>query len=258
MTRLAWFRLATGYWLLATGFWLHAQILTLPSSSLQHRLISVTHHGRTRVRGSTLKRILIALPALALVATACGGSESIVGVASLDDSTTTTAPSDVAVGDEAVEVEEAALAFAECLRQEGLDVPDPEFDGEGGLNFSFGQEFRRGAAEDGAGAGPSEEFQAALEVCRELLEGLGQRFERPDITEIEDDLLAFAECMRENGVDMADPDLSGGAGGPGGAIFFDFDVSDPAVEAALEICQSELAFGRPGGPGGRNNNGGDN
>lgn len=199
----------------------------------------------------------MALPALALVAVACGGSGSSIGVASLDDSTTTTVPADAGDGDGDVDIEEAALAFAECLRDEGLDVPDPEFDGEGGLNFSFGQEFRRGAGEDGAGAGPSEEFQAALEVCGELLEGVGQRFERPDITEIEDDLLAFAECMRDNGVDMADPDLSGGAGGPAGAIFFDFDVSDPAVEAALEACQSELAFGRPGGPGGRSNDGGD-
>ncbi|MCH7586379.1 MAG: hypothetical protein IH941_14705 [Acidobacteria bacterium] len=204
-----------------------------------------------------MNRILIALPALALVAVACGGAESAVGVASLDDSTTTTVPAEAADGDGAVGVEEAALAFTECLREEGLDVEDPDFDGEGGLNFSFGEEFRGGPGEGGAGGGPSEEFQAALEVCRELLEGLGQRFERPDITEIEDNLLAFAECMRDNGVDMADPDLSGGgAGGPGGAFFFDFDVNDPAVETALEFCQSELAFGRPGGPGGRNNDGG--
>lgn len=203
-----------------------------------------------------MKRILIALPALALVAVACGGAESAVGVASLDDSTITTVSAEAADGDGAVDVEEAALAFAECLREEGLDVEDPEFDGDGGLNFSLGQEFRRGAGEGGAGAGPSEEFQAALEVCGELLEGIRQQFERPDLTEIEDDLLAFAECMRDNGVDMADPDLSGG-GRPGGGLLFQLDVSDPAVEAALEICQSELAFGRPGGAGGRNNGGGD-
>jgi len=199
----------------------------------------------------------MALPALTLVAVACGGSESSIGVASLDDSTATTVPVEAEDGDGDVDIEEAALAFTECLREQGLDVEDPDFDGEGGLNFSFGEGVRSGPGEDGAGAGPSEEFQAALEVCGELLEGLGQRFERPDISEIEDNLLAFAECMRDNGVDVADPDLSGGAGGPAGAFFFDFDVNDPAVEAALEVCQSELAFGRPGGQGGRNNNGGD-
>lgn len=202
-----------------------------------------------------MNRILIALPALALVAVACGGAESAVGVASLDDATTTTLVSDAGVGAGDVDVEEAALAFAECLREEGLDVEDPEFDGEGGLNFNFGRVFRGGPGEGGAGGGPNDEFQAALEVCRELLEGVAQRFERPDLTEIEDDLLAFAECMRDNGVDMADPDLSGG-GRPGGGLLFGLDVGDPAVEAALEFCQSELAFGRPGGPGGRNNDGG--
>ena len=203
-----------------------------------------------------MNRILIALPALVLAAVACGSVDSTAGVASLDDSTTSTVPVEAGDGDGDVDIEEAALAFTECLRDEGLDVEDPEFDGEGGLNFSFGEGFRSGPGEGGAGAGPSEEFQAALEVCGELLEGLGQRFERPDISEIEDNLLAFAECMRDNGVDVADPDLSGGAGGPGDAFFFDFDVNDPAVEAALEVCQSELAFGRPGGPGGRNNDGG--
>ncbi len=203
-----------------------------------------------------MNRILIALPALALVAVACGGSGSSLGVASLDDSTTTTVPAEAGDGAGAVDLEEAALAFTECLREQGLDVEDPDFDGEGGLNFSFGEGFRRGSGEGGAGAGPTEEFQAALQVCGELLEGLGQRFERPDVSEIEDNLLAFAECMRDNGVDVADPDLSGGAGGPGDAFFLDFDVNDPAVEAALEVCQSELAFGRPGGPGGRNNDGG--
>jgi hypothetical protein len=204
-----------------------------------------------------LNRKFIALPALALVAAACGGSASAVGVASLDDSTTTTVPAEAGDSEGDVDVEEAALAFTECLREEGLDVQDPDFDGEGGLNFNFGQVFRGGPGEAGPGEGPNDEFRAALDVCRELLEGVAQQFERPDLTEIEDDLLAFAECMRDNGIDMADPDLSGG-GRPEGGLLFQLDVSDPAVEAALETCQSELAFGRPGGPGGRNNNGGDN
>jgi hypothetical protein len=57
--------------------------------------------------------------------------------------------------------------------------------------------------------------------------------------------------MRDNGVDMPDPDLSAvGVGGGGGRVFGEIDTSDPGVEAAFELCQSELAFGGPGGPGG--------
>lgn len=192
--------------------------------------------------GLTVKRIPIALLALALVATACGDSASSAGVASLDEAaTTTTANSD----DATLDTEEAVLAFAECLRDEGLDVPDPELDGEGGFTFSFREAFRV------EGGGPNEEFQGAFEACDHLMEGVIQRGGRGDDSEFQDDLLAFAECMRDNGVDMADPDFSGEGQGPGGGLLFELDIDDPAIEAALETCQSEFAFGGPGGgPGG--------
>ena len=168
-----------------------------------------------------MKRILVALSTLALVVAACGSSEPSGGVASLDDSTSTTGETS---DNPTVGTEEAVLAFAECLRAEGLDVVDPDFDGEGGFNFDFREGFRL------EGGGPNEEFRGALEVCGELLEDVRQQFERPDISEIQDDLLAFAECMRGNGVDVADPDFSGRGPGPGGGgPLFDFDFSDPAV-----------------------------
>ncbi len=197
-----------------------------------------------------MSRTSIALVVVALMAAACGGAESSDGVARLDESATTTSE---ASDDVFVDVEEAALAFAECLRGEGLDVEDPEFDGEGGFGFNFREVFGGGPGEGGPGQGPNEEFQAAFEVCGGLLEGIAQQFERPDQTEIQDDLLAFAECMRDNGVEMPDPDFSGFGDGPGGggALFGQLDLDDPTVEAAFETCQSELAFGGPGGGPGR-------
>ena len=198
--------------------------------------------------GPIVKQISVAMLALVLAAAACGGAEAASGVASLDEAATTTT---AGVGDAAVDIEEAVLAFTECLRDEGLDVVDPEFDGEGGFNFDFREGFRT------EGGGPSDEVQGALEECGELLEDVRQQFERPDITEIQDDLLAFAECMRDNGIEVADPDLSELGQGPGGGRMFDLDISDPLVQAAGEICQSELAFARPGGgPGGGRTGGG--
>jgi len=185
-----------------------------------------------------VKPLLVTVLALALLATACGGAEAASGVASLDEAESTTT---TGAGDAAVDIEEAILAFTECLRNEGLDVVDPEFDGEGGFDFGFREAFR------GEGGGPNEEFQGAFETCGELLVGVRQQFERPDVSEIQDDLLAFAECMRDNGIEVADPDLSELGRGPGGGRIFDLDVSDPLVQEAGEICQSELAFARPGG-----------
>ena len=192
--------------------------------------------------------------ALAFLVAACGGSDGATddGVVSLEDASGT----DEVVADDSTtdDVEQSALAFAECLREQGLDVPDPEFDGEGGFAFNFGEIF--GGPGQG---GPNEDFQEAFGECGDLLAGVAQQFQNDfDQTELEDGLLAFAECMRDGGIDVADPDLSaftpgeggpGGGGGPGG-LFGSIDLDDPAVIAVLETCQSELAFGGPGGFGG--------
>jgi len=59
--------------------------------------------------------------------------------------------------------------------------------------------------------------------------------------------------MRENGVDMEDPDFTtdeGGGMGAGGRLGFDmsqYDTSDPVFQAASEACQE--IFGSNGLPG---------
>lgn len=68
-------------------------------------------------------------------------------------------------------------------------------------------------------------------------------------------MLDYAACMRDNGIDMADPtfDADGNAQGglrPDGATF---DPRSEAFQAAQEACGDKLAgvqFGGPGGPGG--------
>jgi hypothetical protein len=199
---------------------------------------------------------MMAVGVLMVAATACGGEGVPSGVASLDDPL---GAADSAVSDAIQEVdqEEAILAFTECLREQGLDVEDPTFDGDGGLAFNFG-ELPSGGGDERS---PGDEFRAAFDECSPLMEGVAGRFDPADRSEIEDSLLAFAQCLRAEGLDVPDPDFSGlgdSAGGPrpfGGAI----EMDDPATRAAFEQCQSELAFGGPGGGPGRiggGNNGG--
>ena len=104
-------------------------------------------------------------------------------------------------------------------------------------------------------------IREAFEDCGDLLDGLNLGFQDRDLTEFEDTFLEFAQCMRENGIDMDDPDFSnfgpGGGGdgggdapgGRGGGLFGgDLDFNDPAFQEALETCRDVLAgFGRPGG-----------
>ncbi len=204
-----------------------------------------------------MKRFALLLVALALIVAACGGGgDDGSGVASLEDEGSTNV-NDAAAGPEGtvedVDPEEAMLALTQCLRDEGIDIDDPTVDSEGNPQLSrptFGE------------GGPNEGFRDAMQACQSEIEGVTLGGNRPDLTEIQDELLEFAACMRDNGYDMPDPDLSGftqpGQGGPGGGggVFGPIDPDDPSFETALESCEDILAgFGRgPGGgrPGGQN------
>ena len=76
---------------------------------------------------------------------------------------------------------------------------------------------------------------------------------------VEDQLFAYAECMRENGYDMPDPiyvertHTPGQGGGGDGGPFGKLDRTDPDFIEANEVCQAQfedLWTGPGGGPGG--------
>lgn len=72
----------------------------------------------------------------------------------------------------------------------------------------------------------------------------------------DDALLAYAQCMRENGYPMDDPDLSRSGPGSGGA-FGDLDRDDPKFQEADDVCRPEtLGDGGFGGGGGGGMGGG--
>ncbi len=86
-------------------------------------------------------------------------------------------------------------------------MPDPEISSAGG-GFAFGITVE-GSAEAGAPDNTEmQQMQEAGEACNHFLEGVVQEFERPDMSEMQDQMLAFSQCMREHGVDMPDPEFS--------------------------------------------------
>lgn len=205
-----------------------------------------------------MKKIMLLVAVLALVATACGGSaDADDGVASLDDTAQLDSASDTTVAPELTQ-EEALLEFTACLRDAGVDIDDPTVDADGNLQIA-----RPNDGAGSAGSEPSdfdrEAFRAAREECGEFLEGVALGFRDTDRTEIEDQLLVYAACMRDNGYQMDDPDFSGTPGqGGGGGPFGDIDRDDPAFIAAAEACEDSLPGFGPGGGGGRLGGGGDN
>jgi hypothetical protein len=140
----------------------------------------------------------------------------------------------------------------ECLRDQGLEVSDPEM-GEDG-NLRLGALFRESRE---AGDLDRDAVRRAMEACREYADAVRTHFDDVDRTEIEDQMYEYAACMRENGYDMPDPEFAepGEGGGPGfgGGPFAGIDPTDPGFRAANEVCGDLFAGGmRPpgGGPGG--------
>jgi hypothetical protein len=216
-----------------------------------------------------MRHTLIAVVAGALLIAACGSSADS-GVASLQDEATTDTTQ--ASGDQpAVPDEDALLAFAQCMRDHGVeDFQDPVVGEDGGVTFGF--RGPGGGAGDGGGGtfggADRDTVQAAFLACGENLQGLaigpgGGDF---DPSEIQDQLVAFAQCLRDHGIDVDDPDFSdfgpqvnqndsqdnGGQGQTFTSPFGpNFDPSDPDVQAAIEACQGEGGpFRIGGGPGG--------
>lgn len=184
------------------------------------------------------RRLILLLTVLALVAAACSSNDDSDGVATLEGSDTTLSEVVDNTTDDEVDTEQAMLNFTQCLRDEGLEFQDPEMDADGNLNF-------RQLAE-GAEDLDREALRVGFEACQTELEGITLRGGGIDRTAIQDTLIEYAACMRDNGYDMEDPNLSdfgpgGGDGegqpGGGGGPFGDLDPEDPAFVAANEVCQ---------------------
>jgi hypothetical protein len=177
---------------------------------------------------------------LVLVATGCGGSGGDGdGVASLggnDGATTTTTGG--------ADREQALLAFARCMRDNGVPIEDPQVDSEGNLQLQ---------GQGGLGNVDRATLEKAREACQEHLEGVTQGFTPEDQTRVQDSLVKYASCMRQNGYDMPDPDFSQGAGR---GFFGSLDQDDPAYKKAHEACKQHLAQLQGGGAGGGGRSGG--
>ena len=220
---------------------------------------------------------MLALGAIA----ACGGeaTDASTGdeeVASLE-AETSTGVEEGGTEDATLAADEAALAFSQCLRDEGIDVPDIGVDSEGNLAL-------RDAFEDVDRTDTA--FQDAVDECRDLLADAGFGGGGPgafrNSTEFQDALLELSDCIRDEGfeevgdltVPAAGQDGAPPAGGQGQgegpgrgqgeggfgdrattiAERLGLDPEDPAVIAAMDTCLpildtalADAGLAQPGG-----------
>jgi hypothetical protein len=147
---------------------------------------------------------------------------------------------------------EGALKFSQCMRQHGVDFPDPQRVGTGGIKLS------------GKNINPNDpKTKAAQSACQKYMEnGGGPPLDPAQQAKLQDAFVAYAGCMRGKGIDMPDPKVGShgvemritkGKPGDGGNGLSTGPAPDsPAFTAADKVCHKFLAgvdkMGKGGGP----------
>ncbi|MGW6281079.1 hypothetical protein [Kribbella sp. NPDC055071] len=166
-----------------------------------------------------MRKTTLAILAAAALLTGCGANDPGTQVASgSDNQSQATTPT---TAKPSLSQDEKAVKFTQCLRENGLNVPDPE-PGKGPM-LKF----------DKSSGVTQEQVQKAMEACQEYNpQGQGQ----PNPQQ-EENGRKYAECMRKNGVEQfpdPKPDQQGIMIGPGVA-------DDPDFQKAQGACESILA-----------------
>jgi hypothetical protein len=143
------------------------------------------------------------------------------------------------------------LKWAQCMRQHGVNVPDPV---NGAIRITASAPPGGGGSADLPGPG-NPQFQAAQNACKQYAPNGGNGTGQPTQQQI-DQATKFAQCMRDHGVQMADPKVQNGGiemqgGGPDGA---GIDPNSDQFKQAQQAC----AQYQPGGPNGKTTTSGGN
>lgn len=169
--------------------------------------------------------VVIATVALAVVG--CGGTDN--GIPTANGGTATPKPT-ASLSNE--QKQEQTRKFAQCMRDHGLQVVDPEAGPDSPVT-------------GGPGGAADEKTKAALQACRQYMPN-GGAMPKPDPQRLEQ-TRKLSQCMREHGVpNFPDPDPDGGLDiGKSG-----IDPKDSKFTAADEACKGLRPGPGGGGPGG--------
>jgi pyruvate/2-oxoglutarate dehydrogenase complex dihydrolipoamide acyltransferase (E2) component len=170
---------------------------------------------------------------------ACGGGSNNAGVASLSGkSTSDTQASAKKKQPTQAEIQAAFQQFAQCMREHGIDMPDPKVSGGKGMITIGGQ----GKPQD------QQQLDAAQKACQhfiDVVQGARRDLDPAQEKKLRDQALKFAKCMRDHGINMPDPQFQSG-----GRVSqkLEANPNDPRFQAAQKACQ-KLAPSPIGGKG---------
>lgn len=159
-----------------------------------------------------MKALLKSIPVAAvLLALAACGAQQDSSIASLHSGAPSTSNS-ADDGQVPSDPHQKLLAFTKCMRDNGIDLPDPDPDATG-------------MALPAVKPGDEAKASKAMAACKKFAPA---NIANPDDPAVKAKRAEFAKCMRDHGVDMPDP-------GAGGSL--SLDGSDPQFQAAFKACQ---------------------
>jgi hypothetical protein len=167
----------------------------------------------------TIRPLAVALLALSALGLAACGEDTPAAAGSADAKD---------------QMQQAQLKFAGCMREQGIDMPDPVTNG-GKQVFKVGGD--SGISRD--------KFEQASKACEKYRKDIRPQLTEAEQQEFKEKALAHARCMREHGIDMPDPtfDAEGGAQVRMRASKSRMNPEDPKFKAAEEACGDLLPQG---------------
>lgn len=153
-----------------------------------------------------------------LVLSACSGAGGD-GVASAGGDKTAAKPTQTG-SSTPLDADAQALVFAGCMRDNGVNMPDPG-PGQQGLGQAF---------EAVAGNYDRETLRKAISACQDLMPQYPGGVDHTN----DDWMLKLAECLREQGLEVSDNPFNDAHSGA-------IDVGE--FSAAMEVCRNVLAGG---------------
>lgn len=170
-------------------------------------------HGRGRGRAGLAGTVAAAS---LLVLSACGGggsdSPDVASAGSGKKTSSASASPSGSRGDQLV-------AFARCMRDKGVPIPDPA-PGEENVQLP-------------AGTKGDSKTQAALAECQPLLGGGAK--DNTDST-AQDRAVKLAKCLRSKGLEVADPE-------PGKPLQLSGEAGSPQAREAITACRASIGAG---------------
>ncbi|MEU1881276.1 hypothetical protein ABZ470_28560 [Streptosporangium sp. NPDC020072] len=149
-----------------------------------------------------------------------GGAVTIAAALVLTGCGTTDSGRNAQTGTSTPNAQDQGVAYARCMRENGVKMPDPDPDRPGAVIIPK--------------PGNTAALQAAMKACRQYLPVKAQ--EKMGGSEDMDRMVAIARCLRGKGVDAPDPQ-------PGQGLTIRDRLNDPEVQQALLACRKSSSGG---------------